>query len=361
MPLQHSWLDRTIESAQMRVEGYNFDIRKHVLEYDDVVNKQREVIYAQRRQVLSAFDLRDQVLRMVDEEVSSIVTIHTPGPDPDDWDLRALYGELRSFFPLPRDINYRRWADRSPDEIEAQLSEIAENAYNEINRAIGSQIYRQAARENMTLGALAKSRDPAQRLVYQRLVELLGTELDKDTISLPLRRLPDELKVQIEVAFIDAYRLFRDRQLMLRTVDSLWIRHLTDLEGLREGIGLRAYGQQNPLVAYRKEAHEMYEALLARVQKTVARSVYLLPQATVSQPRRQPKLQAVRPHISGTEQRARPVRTDQQSLGRNDPCWCGSDRKYKNCHMREDMEAAQGPVAATRPPQVPGRKRRRRR
>jgi preprotein translocase subunit SecA len=361
MPLQHSWLDKTIESAQMRVEGYNFDIRKHVLEYDDVVNKQREVIYAQRRQVLGASDLRDQVLRMVDEEISSIVATHTPGPDPDDWDLRALYGELRPFFPLPRDFNYRQWMNRSPDEIEDQLSEIAERAYDEINRTIGSQIFRQAVRENATLEALAKSRDPAQHLVYQRLAELLETDPDEDTISESLRQLPDELKAQVETAFIDAYRLFRDRQLMLRAVDSLWIRHLTDLEGLREGIGLRAYGQQNPLVAYRKEAHEMYEALLARVQETVARSIYLLPQTLVTQPRQRPKLQAVRPGMPGAEGQARPAQIDPQSLGRNDPCWCGSGRKYKNCHMREDMDAEKGPVTAKRPPQVPGRKRRRRR
>jgi preprotein translocase subunit SecA len=374
MPLQHSWLDKTIESAQMRVEGYNFDIRKHVLEYDDVVNKQREVVYAQRRQVLGAPDLRDQMLRMVQEEVRRAVATYTPGPDPDDWDLRGLYGELRTFFPLPRDFNYHRWAEISPDQIETQLSEIAERAYDDIGHTIGRQVYRQTVREDVTPETMARSTDLAQRLVYQLVIEQMGKEPDKDIFAQPIRRLPDEIKAQFEAAFVAAYRLFRDRQLMLRAVDSLWVRHLTDLEGLREGIGLRAYGQQNPLVAYRKEAHEMYEALLARIQEMVARSVYLVPQNLVTQPRRQSRLQAIHPGAAGESQPQIAQRQTQsaqesftQSLKRNDPCWCGSGKKYKNCHMRQDTmegrppETQQGPVAAARPPQVPSRKRRRRR
>ena len=364
VPIQHSWLDRSIESAQMRVEGYNFDIRKHVLEYDDVVNKQREVIYAQRQQVLGASDLREQVLRMVREEISRVVVTHTPGPDPDDWDLRGLYGELRTFFPLPSDFNYHGWGELSPAEIEMQLSEMAERAYDRVNRAIGIQIYRQAAREDVTLEALAQSADPARRLVYRQVVERLGGEPDEDVSAQLLRRLPDEMRAQVEAAFVDAYCLFRDRQLMLRAVDGLWVRHLTGLESLREGIGLRAYGQQNPLVAYRKEAHEMYEALLVRIQEAVARSVYLVPQALVTRPsgRSQKRLQATHPRMPGGERRAQPVQeTAPQSLGRNDPCWCGSGKKYKHCHMRQDMEAQRGQVAEARSPRSPGRRRRRRR
>ena len=358
IPIQHSWLDKSIESAQMRVEGYNFDIRKHVLEYDDVVNKQREVIYAQRQQVLGTPDLREQVLRMVRDEVSSVVAAHTPGPDPDDWDLRGLYGALRTFFPLPPNFNYRRWMELAPAEIEAQLSEMAERAYDEVNRSIGHQLYRQAVREDVTPGALARSADPARRLVYRRLVERLGAQLDEDALDQPLRRLPNEVA---EAAFLDAYRLFRDRQLMLRAVDGLWVRHLTDLEALREGIGLRAYGQQNPLVAYRKEAHEMYEALLGRIQETVARTVYLMPQTLVTRPRQQ-RLQARHPGARTGGRQAQPSQgRPVQSLGRNDPCWCGSGKKYKHCHMREDMEAQRAQAAAAKPPQTSGGRRRRRR
>jgi preprotein translocase subunit SecA len=375
IPLEFGILSKSIESAQKRVEGYNFDIRKHVLEYDDVVNKQREVIYAQRLQVLNASDLRDQVLRMVGEEVGHVVAAHMPGSDPDDWDLRGLYSELRTFFPLPSSVNYRQWRELSPDEIEARLAEMAERAYDEVNRTIGRELGRQAAREDVTLEALAQSADPARRLVYGRVVERLGEEPDEDMVAQPIRRLPDGMKAQIETAFVDAYRLFRDRQLVLRAVDGLWVRHLTDLDRLREGIGLRAYGQQNPLVAYRKEAHEMYEALLARIQEMVARSVYLVPQALLSQPRSR-RLQALHPRMPGA---SRPPSGPQvvqrggqpgdgpstQSLGRNDPCWCGSGKKYKNCHMRQDQEQRRGTVTAERPPRrvtggKEGRRKRRR-
>ena len=344
VPLQHSWLDKTIESAQMRVEGYNFDIRKHVLEYDDVVNKQREVIYAQRRHVLSASDLRDQVLRMVEDEIDRVVANHTPGPYPEDWDVRGLYGELRKFLPLPPDFDYHRWADlESPQDIAAQLYEKAERFYDEGYDSLGHQIFRRAAREDVTLQVLADSSDPAHRLIYQLVVEQLGERLDEDRLSEAIRRLPDDLKGRVEDAFKDAYRLFRDRQLMLQAVDRFWVRHLTDLSALREGIGLRAYGQQNPLVAYRKEAHEMYESLMLRIQRSVARTVYWMPQeAPQSQPQPRRRLQASRPSLVQGQQPVRQAPTPRsvdELPGRNDPCWCGSGKKYKHCHLRSDQKS----------------------
>jgi preprotein translocase subunit SecA len=366
IPLEHAWLDRSIESAQQRVEGYNFDIRKHVLEYDDVVNKQREVIYDQRRQVLEADDLRDQVLRMVRDEVHSVVEAHTPGLYPEDWDLRGLQGELRSFFPLSSDADFQRWEELSPSEIEQELSEIAEAAYERINRAVGEQVYKQAVREDVSLQALAESADPAQQKVYQRIVEQLGGEPSDAQAAQPLYQLSEEMQAMVEEAFIDTYRLFRDRRLMLQAVDSLWVRHLTSLGDLREGIGLRAYGQQNPLVAYRKEAHEMYQSLLARIQRRVARSVYLLPKALAAQPRQRtlrtqldtrPK-RGSRPATgqtarrSGTRAEAEPTTAQDVcpdcDLGRNDPCWCGSGKKYKYCHMRKDQQARRQRATAAR-------------
>jgi preprotein translocase subunit SecA len=343
IPIQHSWIDKTIESAQMRVEGYNFDIRKHVLEYDDVVNKQREVVYAQRREVLSAPDLRDQVLRMVHEEIGSLVAAHTPDPDPDDWDLRGLRDELRTFIPLPSGFSYRKWKDLSPEEIEAQVFEIAEQAYDDLNETNGQELYRRMSREDVSLEALSHSADSLQQMIYGQVVERLGEkEPGEDVAAQPIRRLSDDLKTQIEAAVLSAYHLFRDRQLMLRAVDGLWVRHLTDLDVLREGIRLRAYGQQNPLVAYHKEAFEMYEGLLARIQETVARSV-LLPILVVQQSQR--RLQATRPGAPRQAARrvaqpqAQPAADDRpkKSLGRNDPCWCGSGKKYNHCHMRQDQ------------------------
>ena len=359
IPIQHAWLDKSIESAQMRVEGHNFDIRKHVLEYDSVVSKQREVIYAQRGQVLSAPDLREQVQRMVGEEIRGVVAAHTPGPDVEDWDLRGLHSELRIFLPLPSGFSPRQWGERSRGEIEAELIELAGQAYDGVNRAFGHQVYRQAVQEDLSLQSLAQSADPARRMAHRRTVERLGAVPDQDMASQPLRRLPAETSEGVEGAFADTYRLFRDRHLMLQAVDGLWVRHLTDLEALREGIGLRAYGQHNPLVAYRKEAHEMYEALLVRIQEAVARSVYLLPQAQVASPRRQRLEARHAPAAGGTRRTSQEQAKTESAPGRNEPCWCGSGKKYKLCHMRQDMAGQRGQVAATKPSQVSRRKRRR--
>ncbi|MDY6876346.1 MAG: preprotein translocase subunit SecA [Chloroflexota bacterium] len=354
VPIQHSLLDKTIESAQMRVEGYNFDIRKHVLEYDDVVNKQREVIYAQRREVLSQSDLRDQVLRMVREESSQLVSTHMPGPDQEDWDLRGLYNELRMFLPLKPGAEPVKWAGMTPDEVETQLYELAELAYDELNQRLAEQLFNQAQKENVTLGDLAGSDDPLRRLICKRVLSRFDTSPDPDFLDTPVRKLAPSVKSEVEAGFVDGLRLHRDRQLMLRAVDILWVRHLTDLEALREGIGLRAYGQQNPLVAYRKEAHEMYGALLAGIQQTIVRSVYVT-QSLAPQRRRQQPRQQLRKARSG-----QPDRAPAKSPGRNDPCWCGSGLKYKNCHMLLDREGRRGAVVAP-PPRTPSGKKRGRR
>jgi preprotein translocase subunit SecA len=339
MPLQHAWLDKTIEASQKRVEGYNFDIRKHVLEYDDVVNKQREVIYAQRREVLSQPDLRDQVLRMVQEEISRLVALHMPGPDREAWDALGLYNELRLFLPLTSSAGFIGWAEMAPDEIETKLYELAESAYDGLNQRLAGQLFDQVQKEGVTLEGLADSADPLRRLVYKRILDRLDSNLDSDLLGAALRNLPPQVKGEVETVFADVFRLHRDRQLMLRAVDSLWVRHLTDLEALREGIGLRAYGQQNPLVAYRTEAHEMYVALLGSIQQMIARSVYLVPRPVAPQRRQQPPKTR-----SGQPARAAPS----ELPGRNDPCWCGSGLKYKSCHMRLDQEKRRG--AGTSPP-----------
>jgi preprotein translocase subunit SecA len=362
VPLEFGILSKTIESVQTRVEGYNFDLRKHVLEYDDVVNKQREVIYAQRREILEKRDLRDQMLRMVRSEVEALLAAYCPGEEPEEWDLKGLHAELRTFFPLPPDSDYRRWADLSRAEIEEHLLNLAEQTYDGLYRALGHQLYRDAVQQDTTLALLHNSSDPMRRLIYERVVERLGGEPDDGTAAAPLRRLPE---AEVEAGIIDAVRLFRDRQVMLRAVDSLWVRHLTDLAILREGIGLRAFGQQNPLVAYRKEAHDMYGALLGQIQSQVVRTLFLVPKGALPQPRRQQPLRALRPGVSMGARQPQPSRPATSAphgdVGRNDPCWCGSGKKYKLCHMRQDLEAQRGPVASARPPRTPSPRRQRRR
>ncbi|HIE39430.1 MAG TPA: hypothetical protein EYP77_10270, partial [Anaerolineae bacterium] len=286
VPLEFGILNKTIESVQTRVEGYNFDLRKHVLEYDDVVNKQREVIYAQRREVLSQHDLKEQVLRMVRDEVEGLLALHCPGEEPEEWDLKGLHGELRAFFPLPPNFDYHRWARFSRAELQEQLLQQAEQVYDALNRALGHQVYRDAVQQDDSLASLQTSNDPLRRLIYERVLDHLEEEPDEEMTTTPFRRLPDEVKEKIERGFIEAVRVYRDRQVILHAVDSLWVRHLTDLSVLREGISLRAFGQQNPLVAYRKEAHEMYQALLGRIQSQVARTLFLVPRDALPRPRR---------------------------------------------------------------------------
>jgi len=363
-PLEFGILSKTIESVQTRVEGYNFDLRKHVLEYDNVVNTQREVIYAQRQQVLSKQDLKDQVLRMVNKEVRSLVNTFCPGEEPEDWDVRALHGELRSFFPLPPTLNPNRWARLSRSELQQELIELAEKTYDSLNVALGDQLYRDLVQQDTTLDALRASNDSMRRLIYERIVERLDEEPEEETANTPLRRLPEEMKEQIEAGFVDAVRTYRDRQIILNAVDSLWVRHLTDLSILREGIGLRAVGQQAPLVAYKKEAHEMYQALLGQIESQVARTLFLVPKEALPQPRSQRRLQAFRPGVPAPgrqpeQDQPAPVKAE-ETPGRNDPCWCGSGKKYKHCHLRQDQQARRGPTQAARPSRTSSRSRRRR-
>ncbi len=270
IPIEHDLVSKSIENAQVRVEGYNFDIRKHLLEYDDVINKQREIIYQQRHQVLSEENLRPIIMDMIQEEVAGLVAAHTAG-DPEDWDLEGLHSSLRTIMPLPPSLTPARWEKLTPKEIEEQLLELAERLYDEKERQLGAGDMRQ----------------------LERLV-------------------------------------------MLRAVDSLWIRHLTSLDDLREGIGLRAYGQQDPLVAFKREGHEMYADLLAAIQRAVVGDIYRVSLVREPQPR---PMREMRNNVEA--QRApRPVRTAGPKVGRNDPCPCGSGKKYKHCCMGKEQTSA---------------------
>jgi len=299
VPIEAGLVSKSIESAQTRVEGYNFDIRKHLLEYDDVVNQQREVIYAQRRRILSSPNLRETILTMVTDELRRLVAVATASEDPDEWDFVTLHNAVRAIMPLPATMTAARWRSMSPDEIEDELVALAEHLYEQKEQSLGSEM---------------------------------------------MRRL--------------------ERWVMLRVVDNLWVRHLTSLDVLREGIGLRAFGQQDPLVAFKREAHEMYNQLLGAIQHDIVHAIYHAQVVTAPRPR---QMRAVHPSSSGDGDGARkPVRREKRP-GRNDPCWCGSGKKYKHCHMRQDMAAAQPAGAQSRPPaarskqKAKSRRRRRRR
>jgi preprotein translocase subunit SecA len=347
-PLEFGVISRVIESVQERVEGYNFDIRKHVLEYDNVVNKQREVVYAERRKILSRTDLHDDLFTMVEDEIRRIVQAHTVGYE-EDWNLEGMVAELRRFVPLPRRFSERDLVSMGVEAIIEEFTRRAEQTYWAMNRQLGEGFYRNL-REDLSLQALAESSDPFYQAIIRQLDGAIDEEILEKWYAQPLRRMPHAFEEKVGRLVADVYRLFRDRRLMLQTLDNHWVRHLTTLDMLREGIGLRAVGQQNPLVAYQREAYEMYQQMLESVQHTAVRQLFLVSrqssQAASVQPRRRPVLVMQRGPLQaegGSAASTSPSRSSAgpsaDKPGRNDPCWCGSGKKYKDCHWLSDIKA----------------------
>ncbi len=280
MPLEHPMLSRAIERAQKRVEGRNFDIRRRVLEYDDVLNQQRELIYKQRRQVLDGEDLRPVVMRMAGEAIERLVDVHAhPNLSPEDWDLGALLDLAHDLF-LPRG---RVAVDRlkscgTREELVSLLRQEAESVYAE-----------------------------REALLTPELVRSL------------------------------------ERLILLRVVDSKWMDHLDAMDDLREGIGLRAYGQKDPLLEYKFEAYEMFEAMINAIGEEITRLLYHIrvernqagsQGAVVSgeAARQESRQRLAVATASGSGGPREPVKkAEGRRVGRNDPCPCGSGKKYKRC------------------------------
>ena len=286
MPIEHDMISRAIESAQVRVEGYNFDIRKHVLEYDNVVSQQREIIYNQRRQILTEPTMRPTVMGMVQEELQTIVTGLVGDLDRSNWDLPALAAEISKIFPLPESEKPDSWRSLMFPQLLEHIGNLAEQAYDAKENALGAPMMRQ----------------------LERLV-------------------------------------------MLRAVDNRWVRHLTDLDELREGIGLRAVAQQDPLVAYKREAHEMYQEFLSAIAGDVVRSIYHAQIIT------RPPLPVHRMQTNRDDGGAPAQAHSPKTPGRNDPCWCGSGKKYKHCHLRSDQGKVSAPETAAATQKAAGQQR----
>ncbi len=275
-PIEHGMISRSIAQAQVRVEGHHFDVRKRVLEYDDVVNRQREIIYSQRRQWLEMEELTDSVLSVVDELINNELEAFLPeSEEPGDWDLEALHHQLYTIFPIPAEITPETMAGKNFEEIQEIMLEAAHEMYE------------------------------------KKTVELEAVEAG--------------LMLKVE------------RQMMLRAIDAHWQRHLTDLDILREGIGLMSVAQRDPLVEYQREAFTMFQDVQERINIHAVRSIYSIQIARAQQQPRRRQMRAVRPSVGGAAAKPEPVRkTAKDKLGRNDPCWCGSGKKYKRCHMKED-------------------------
>jgi preprotein translocase subunit SecA len=282
VPLEHSWVSKAIENAQTKVEAYNFDIRKHVVEYDDVLNKQRDVVYGDRDRVLSEENLKPLIMEWVEESLVAMTSVSLAG-DRRDWDLTTLRQQVERIFPMPENFSWdevERTMDR--EEVVDHLMELAEAAYEHKEQELGSELMRKL-----------------------------------------------------------------ERVWMLTVIDRLWIQHLTAIDDLREGIGLRAYGQRDPLIEYRKEAAIMFDQLQEAIRSEVVFTIYhLRVQQPPPPPPPQKELIESGPTSNGTTsngtsepptRRAATASATQPTrvaakVGRNDPCPCGSGRKYKRCH-----------------------------
>ncbi|MBI5877607.1 MAG: preprotein translocase subunit SecA [Chloroflexi bacterium] len=348
VPIEHNLISRTIEQSQVKVEGYNFDMRKHVLQYDDVVNQQRETIYEQRRRVLSKDSLRDDVMEMLGEAIDTAVDAHTGG-DHEDWDLNALAADVQRTVPLPAGFDTKQWVKLDGEEIADQLMELAEQFYDEQAGRMGRQLFDHAQRNGLTIETLSAISPMLQRAVVQVAQARLGDAYATASAE-RLTGLTAERESALQALFTDGMVLSRDRIAILQVMDRLWIRHLTVLDDIREGIGLRAYGQQDPLVAYKREASESFGRLLDQMREQVAHTIFGMQiNLQQTQPARVAREVATN---RAAESEARGRRASAAGgakgakLGRNDPCWCGSGKKYKNCHMRKDLGGA--PAAAQR-------------
>lgn len=266
VPVEHPLVSRSIEAAQKKVESRNFDMRKHVLDYDDVMNQQREVIYSQRRRVLMGEDLRENILEMIQKVASRLVASYTSeGKYPEEWDLKGLVNNGEQFFLRPGTVT---------------------------------------AEELLNLGT--------REAIQERLMQEAEEHLEAREAELGA-----ETMLELE------------RFILLRVVDSKWMDHLDAMDDLRQGIGLRAYGNNDPLVAYKFEAYNMFQEMIENIQEDVVKYIYRV-NLVPAQEERPRQLVENR----GEDEPRQPVRAPRQ-VGRNDPCPCGSGKKYKKCCGRQ--------------------------
>jgi preprotein translocase subunit SecA len=280
-PIEHSFATKAMTNSQVKTEAYHFDIRKHLVEYDDVVNKHREVIYAERKKILSGADLKANILSMVRDEIQRLVAKHLSNPhlasslkgeeesegEVGKSTLSGLLEDVSTIFPLPPQFRSDDLSELSAQQVTEKLTDYAIELYSQREQEMGADRMRLLERFLMLIGAEAT-------------IKLWNGKYDGKPTG---------------------------------GIDSLWIRHLTAMEDLRQGIGLRAVGQEQPLVVYKREGHAYFEALLASIQHDVVHSIYRVGLAKEAPQR---KKEAV------------PVG---RRAGRNDPCPCGSGKKYKHC------------------------------
>lgn len=303
--IEAGMLTRSIESAQKKVEGRNFGIRKYVLQYDNVMNKQREIIYDERRKVLFGEDLRDYVMKMMEDLVSNTVEpIVLESKYPEEWDFETLNRNLRRIiksYEGRTEYETDELAVMTGDSLKAEILDEFEKLYEEKEREIGEERMREV-----------------------------------------------------------------ERMILLRVVDNLWMDQIDAMDQLKEGIGLRALGQQDPVAAYAQEGFEMFDSMINEIKEETVTYCYSVTVETETERHAVIEIGAESKaddvdsnllaamqggmeedaEIPEREYRQDTVRRNHPKIGRNDPCPCGSGKKYKNCCMNKDMEIERGNMDA---------------
>jgi preprotein translocase subunit SecA len=284
VPIENRMVSRAIESAQGKVEGNNFDIRKHLLEYDDVLNRHRESIYRRRGEIMAAEDCWPLIQEMVDREIERLVQFHTAAEDRKQWSVKGIISTALTVMPLP------------------------------------------SGAEEALLGCLQPSGQDrlAEAEIRTKMIEYLSGVSKEAHEGLKKQFKDGEVLAKIE------------RGALLRAIDILWVEHLDAIDHLRAGINLRGYGQRDPLVEYKREAFRMFNGLLAMVDRQVVYSIYKIGFAARQNEETQSLLnRRGLSQVHGDLHEAKMPATGLASgekLGRNDPCYCGSGKKYKKCH-----------------------------
>ncbi|MFC1958533.1 preprotein translocase subunit SecA [Chloroflexota bacterium] len=265
-PIENKLVNRSIEGAQVRVEGYYFDIRKHLVEYDDVVNQQRELIYGERNKILSSADLKANILSMVEEETRDKVSARIGDEYGDGRDIGGLLAEVSTILPLPPELNASTLSSLKPGEIEEKFIEQAEALYEQREQELGP--------ENMR--------------VLERLI-------------------------------------------MLRTIDKLWIEHLTTMEDMRLEAGWQTLRQVKAVDAYKNMGYKEFQVLLDNIRHDVAHTIFHAGITRQEAPRQAPSPMAKVAASATAGSREQKQKAAGKKVGRNDPCPCGSGKKYKHC------------------------------
>ncbi|MGN0475456.1 MAG: preprotein translocase subunit SecA [Acutalibacteraceae bacterium] len=263
-PIEAKMVSRQIEGAQAKVEGRNFSIRKNVLRYDDVMNRQREIIYSQRDKVLDGENIRDNILKMIDDSIASNVDLYLGAEDKDNWNFEGLRTNYINLLTTEDDFNY-----------------------------------------------------PTEEL----------DTVDKQDIIDELTSRAHALYEKREAEFGDKIARELDRVVMLRVVDTLWMDHIDAMEELKQGIGLRSFGQKDPAVAYTIEGFDMFDEMIAQIKEDTARQILTVQVRTKEEPKRE---QIQKPMEPDADSESMPARAGKK-IGRNSPCPCGSGKKYKQC------------------------------